>query len=116
GREEFLFVHDVIAVEHRPRLSRQKARVRGHRRSWRVQPTVDARWLCASKWPVVRRKNVTPRSASRVVPCRPDRYTCGYTGGKIGLDSRRHANSGQISMRRDGRVVDGGGLENRVPV
>ena len=24
-----------------------------------------------------------------------------------------HANSGQISTRRDGRVVDGGGLENR---
>jgi hypothetical protein len=38
--------------------------------------------------------------------------THGYTGGAFRLICVTLANSGQNSMRRDGRVVDGGGLEN----
>src|SRR5262249_42470300 len=52
-------------------------------------------------------------NASCTVPCRRDRYAARYT-----LSVRRSHSVAQgrilarFSMRRDGRVVDGGGLEN----
>jgi hypothetical protein len=42
-----------------------------------------------------------------------DSYTSGDTGLSTGSNKERTAqNSQQFSTRRDGRVVDGGGLEN----
>jgi hypothetical protein len=61
-------------------------------------------------------REATAVGMSRIVWYGPDRDTCGYTDGEIRPRFGRHARiQARISTRRDGRVVDGGGLENRIP-
>jgi hypothetical protein len=58
------------------------------------------------------RRKIEIVSASRRVPFCPDRYTCGYTSAEFRLVSIKARELGPFSTQRDGRAVDGGGLEN----
>ena len=64
-------------------------------------------------WGYESQEGLLTEEEKRVPPCTRGGYTGGYTGSSSGRATGRHAqNSQQLSTRRDGRVVDGGGLEN----
>ena len=60
-------------------------------------------------WGYESQEGLLTEEEKRVPPCTRG----GSTGSSSGRATGRHAqNSQQLSTRRDGRVVDGGGLEN----